>query len=186
MRNLILAIALLLPLPLIAQTRNSEIGVTIGYANMGDFGDAGTFGILANHYFRTNLSAEFRLVGYGAELTAVDIGPGGDPEAEGGDFEMGVLSGSLLYHWLRGSRFSPYVGAGVAFVNTELVDTPFGDFEADQKITGLLSGGVNFGLTERWVLNGDVSFLPHTADFGDVAQIEADPLTVSAAIKFRW
>ena len=185
MQRLLVPLVLLLALPLAAQTRNNEIGAAIGYAEMGDFGDAGTFALSYNRYFG-NLSAEFELVGFGAELTTVDVGPGGDPESGAGDFEMGVLSASLQYHFLRGARFSPYVGAGVGFVTTELVDTPFGDFEADAEVTGLVGGGVDFALGSRWALNGDVTFMPHTADFDGDQSIEADPLTLSAGVKFRW
>lgn len=186
MRRLFPFLILLLSLPLAAQTRDNEIGVAIGYADMGDFGDAGTFGLSVSHYFRGNLSWELELVGFGAELTAVDVGPGGDPDSGAGDFEMGVLSASVQYHWLRNARLSPYAGAGIAFVNTELVDTPFGDFEADRAITGLASAGVHLNLSSRWALAGDVTYMPHTAEFNGAETIDADPLTLSAGVKFRW
>ena len=176
---------LLLAFPLLAQSRDNEVGLAIGYADMGDFGDAGTFGLSYNRYFG-NLSVKFDVTGFGAELATVDIGPGGDPDAGGGDFQMSVSSASLQYHFLRGRRLSPYVGAGVGYVHTELVDTPFGDFEADNSVTGLVSGGVDLNLGSRWAIAADATYMPHTAEFDDIETIDTDPLTLSAGVKFRW
>lgn len=184
MQRLLALVFLLGAVPLAAQTRNNEIGAAIGYANLGDFGDAGTFGLSYNRYFG-NLSAKLDLTGFGAELETVDVGPGGG-DGGAGDFAMSALSAELQYHFRRGQRWSPYFGAGLAVVDTRLEDTPFGDYEADGNVTGIASAGLDFAFASRWAVGADATYMPHTAEFEDIESIDVDPLTFSAAIKFRW
>lgn len=183
-KSLFLLIAAIVSLPLFAQPANNELGLHIGSADMGDFGDAGTLSLTYNRFWTAGLSTKFGLTAYGADLEVVDLPPGGASAA--GELEMGALTAQLEYHFLRGSRFSPYAGAGVAFVTAELADTPAGDFEADSEVTAIVNGGVDLNLGRRWAINGDISYMPYTADFVPVESIEMDPLTISAGVKFRW
>jgi outer membrane protein W len=183
--SLILTAAILLSLPVFAQNQNNELGLAIGSADMGDFGDAGTFGISYNRYWTRGLSTKFDATGFAADLEVVDIGPGGATTA--GEFSMGALSAQMQYHFLRGRRLSPYFGAGLAFVNTRFNDTPAGDIEADDTVTGIASAGVDLNLGRRWAITGDATYMPHQPEFpaGPVS-LDLDPLTLSLGAKFRW
>jgi outer membrane protein W len=186
MRTPILIIILtLLTIPLFAQNQNNEIGIAIGSADMGDFGDAATAGFSYNRYWTRGLSTKFDATGFAAELTTVDVGPGGVTTA--GDFVMAAYSGQFQYHFLRGRRFSPYFGAGLAYVITRFEDTPAGDLEADNTVTGIASAGVDLNLGRRWAITGDATYMPHQPEFPEgAATIDLDPLTLSVGAKFRW
>lgn len=176
--------AVLLALPLSAQTTRNEIGVSIGRADMGDFGDAGTFQLSYNRFWTPAVSTKFALTGFGAELTVVDIAPGGAQSA--GDLEMGAWTAGLEYHFLRDRRISPYVGAGVAYVSSRFTDTPAGDLDADDSVTGTASLGADLNLGRRWAINADATYMPYDAEFPAFGNIDMDPLTLSAGVKFRW
>lgn len=176
--------AVLLALPLSAQTPRNEFGASIGRADMGDFGDAGTLALNYNRYWTAGLSTKIGIIGYGAELTAVDIGPGGASTA--GDLVMGAWTAGLEYHIWRDRRFSPYVGAGLAYVAAQFADTPAGDIDADNEVTGTASVGADISLGRRWAINADATYMPYSADFPPIGSIDMDPLTLSAGVKFRW
>lgn len=183
MRTLVLL--LLVTLPVSAQTLpRNELGANIGVAELGDFGDAGTFSFAYNRYWTDALSSRFSLTAYTADLFVVDVGPG--QQGGAGDLVMGAWSGALEYHFMRDRRFSPYVAAGLAFVATELSDTPIGDIEADSEITGLAGIGADITLTRRWAINLDAMYMPYDANFDNMESIDMDPLTYSAGVKFRW
>jgi outer membrane protein W len=184
MRTSILILIAVLSIPVFAQHQNNEVGVAIGRAEMGDFGDAGTFGVSYNRYWTRGLSTKFDATGYAAELQVVDIGPGGLTSA--GDFEMSAYSAQFQYHFLRGQRFSPYFGGGLAYVITRFTDTPAGDLDADNAVTGIAGAGVDLNLGRRWAITGDATYMPHEAEFGTVETIDLDPLTLSVGAKFRW
>lgn len=185
MRKAILIVAVLLALPVAAQNQNNELGIAIGSADMGDFGDAGTFAIGYNRYWTRGLSTEFEATGFASELQTVDAGPGGATAA--GDFIMSALSAQMQYHFLRGRRFSPYFGGGLALVTTQFQDTPAGDLEAEDNVTGIASVGADLNLGRRWAITADATYMPHEADFPQgAATIDLDPLTLSLGAKFRW
>lgn len=177
--------AVLLVFPLSAQTLpRNEFGASVGVADMGDFGDAGTLALSYNRYWTEALSTRLALTGYGADLEVVDIGPGGAQTAS--ELAMGSWSAALEYHVLRDRRISPYVAAGVAYVAAELVDTPAGDIEAENELAGIVGVGADLNLTRRWALNVDATYMPYAADFPPIASIAMDPLTLSAGVKVRW
>ncbi|HEY0157207.1 MAG TPA: OmpW family outer membrane protein [Thermoanaerobaculia bacterium] len=178
-RSLSLIAALVFSFSLSAQSTRNELGASIGYADMPGFGDAGTFSLTYNRFWTGNLSSQLGLTSYAADLHVVD-GP------SAGELQMGALTGEVQYHFWRDRRLSPYVGGGVAFVTSQLADTPAGDIEADNEITGVASAGVNLNLGRRWAINGDVTYMPYDADFPPVATIDMDPLTISAGVRFRW
>lgn len=181
---LAIAAVLLAACPLAAQNQNNEISVSLGSADLGDFGDAGTLGIHYNRYWTGGLSTRVGVTSFGAELQTVDVGPGGLTSV--GDLEMGVISAMAEYHFNRGRRFSPYVGAGVGFVSARFADTPAGDIDADDEIAGIVGGGLDVNLGRRWAINGDVTYMPYEANFGNVTTVNMDPLTLSVGAKFRW
>lgn len=177
--------ALLLTIPVFAQNQNNELGIAFGNARMDDFGDAGTFGISYNRYWTRGLSTKIDMTGFAADVVVVDVGPGQAPSA--GDFVMGALSAQMQYHFLRGQRFSPYFGGGLAFVTTSFENTPAGDLEADNDVTGIASVGVDLNLGRRWAITGDATYMPHEAVFPQgLTTIDLDPLTLSLGGKFRW
>ena len=183
--TLTLTLIVLLSLPLFAQNQNNEVGFALGSADMSDFGDAATATFSYNRYWTRGLSTKLDGTGYSAELQVVDLGPGG--LASAGDFAMASYAAQMQYHFLRGRRFSPYFGAGLAYVITRFTDTPVGELEADNNVTGIASAGVDLNLGRRWAITGDVTYMPHEAVFPQGAtSIDLDPLTISLGAKFRW
>lgn len=111
-----------------------------------------------------------------------------------GELEMTPITAAVRYHFLPGSRVSPYVGAGVAYVlydelRFEDDDDDTVDFE--NSFGYLASAGVDFRLTDFVGINVDAKYLkseseasaegdPETLDF------EIDPLITSVGVSFRF
>jgi opacity protein-like surface antigen len=175
----LVAIITFLASPLAAQSRNNELSLTLGNADVPGFGDVGTLSVHYNRYWTEGFSTKFGAIGFGGELDVIT-------EENEGDLAMGAFTGSAEYHFFRNSLFSPYVGAGLALVASELTNTPVGDIEADSELTWLVSGGVDVNITPRFAITGDVTYMPYEVDFQPVATVGMDPTIISLGVKFRW
>jgi outer membrane protein W len=206
-RILLVLIVLAFPFALFAQPAN-EVGVWISTSQFEDTGfvDEGIelelsfdenigYGVSFSHFWSQSLATEFSAQQLSADAEISISGPGLPPiDIDGGELEVMVYAATAQWHFARGSRISPYVGAGAAFVTGEISggDVIEGeDFSTDleNEFTWLANAGINFGLTDSLSLGLDAKYIayePTADDDEDEASEELNPLVLSAGLKFRF
>jgi outer membrane protein W len=187
----------------------SEVGISINSSEfeestvVDDDGESVTFdfdegiglGLTFNKYWTRSFSTEFAVQTFSGEMS---IGETGSPAFVVGELNGAAISGMGQFHFNRAGRFSPYVGGGIAFVGGEF---EFADdlgldpddettFDLETEATWLAGVGVDVKLTERVLLNGDLRYMPWSAQPEDSEALEdrldVDPMVISVGVKFRW
>jgi outer membrane protein W len=112
---------------------------------------------------------------------------------------MDIYGASARYHFEPRAHFSPFVGAGVAYVSFGNLEERFADdieMEVDARTTFFAEGGVRYQFYPRLFFHGTVTYMPLEGDVRvihnarpDVAlprQIELNPMTISAGASWRF
>jgi predicted porin len=98
-----------------------------------------------------------------------------------GDVELTPVTAMLRYHFGR-----VYIGAGVAYVSADDIDTT----EIDSETTGVIGAGFTYDFSPRWGVALDARYMPLTLGGNPEPdqRIEAslDPLIVSAGLRVRF
>ena len=151
--------------------------------------DAG-FGLSVNHFWFSSFSTELAYHKFGADL---DASLDGGPRFDLGEIDAQSLTGIAQWHFRRESRFSPYVGAGVAFMTGEF--DPIDEeeeaeaFAFEDEFTWAANFGANIGLTERLALGLDAKYMnwePRAEDDEGGDRVDLSPLVLSAGLRFRF
>lgn len=218
MKRMILIFAVVLmfaAVPVAAQTRSVDL---IGFASWVDLsgdssledadgiedldiefdGDMG-YGAAINVFIGSRLSAEFA-----ASIvdTEVNVAPGGPiSPVFAGNLEMIPITGTLQFHLLPNSRIDPYVGAGLAYVlfdnvesEEDLDDVDVDEIEFEDDYGFVLNAGVDLGITDSIALNADAKYVPvessararFATGVGQFTDIEVNPLILSAGLRLRF
>jgi outer membrane protein W len=183
-----------------AQTPSSEVGVWVVHPELSedrfidspdaptlDFDENLGFGVSFNHFWMGAFSTEVALQKYGADtLTSVQ----GLPEVSSGELDITTLTAMAQFHLNRAGRFSPYAGAGAAWISGQF-DPVAGIDEVDleSELTWTAAVGLDVHLTDRISLAGEVKYLTWEAmeEGGTEADaVSVDPLTFSAGVKVRF
>ena len=88
------------------------------------------------------------------------------PSADFGQMRMVPITGTLQFHFLPGTRFDPYVGAGAARVlfrdlrSATLAGIGVDRIQLRDKNTFLANAGLTLGLTDRFGVFVDAKYLP--------------------------
>jgi outer membrane protein len=187
-----------------AQAGSSDVGAWVSWTSLKtdfdteidldtelNFDEDMGYGASFNHYWTDLVSTDFGVQKMSADLTVSGLGV---PKTTVGELDVTALTGTVQLHFLRESRFSPYVGAGAAYM---LADFSANDLEPDDEqveldddVTFLVNAGVNVRMTERISLMGDVKYIPwevneENASTDDEA-LDVSPLIVSAGVRFRF
>jgi outer membrane protein W len=156
-----------------------------------EFDEQAGYGVSFNHFWVSSFSTEFAYHKFGADMDAsVDDGP----RFDAGEIDASSLTGIAQWHFRRASRFSPYVGAGVAYMSGEFDPADFDgeddvavDFE--DEFTWAANFGANIGLTERLAIGLDAKFIHwEPKESGDEAseRVELSPVLLSAGLRYRF
>ncbi len=198
--GLLLALALV-ALPLTAQS--NDIGLWIAMSQVGDtrseeatinFDDGEGFGASYNHFWGNSLSTE---------ISATALSHDGRIKLSGVTFtDLGSLDivpvvATAQWHFARRGRVSPYVGAGVAYVMADDLESEnldaigVGKVEVESQVTWAAQAGLNIALGSRFAIGIDAKYIPYTPDAappGDPDKLELDlnPVIFSAGFKLRW
>jgi opacity protein-like surface antigen len=172
-RSFSLFLVLLVSVPMVAQQARNEVAVSAGRSDMGELGDAPAFGVSYNRYWTGGLSTRFEVFTAGEENGV-------------GDRRVTTSHISAEYHFLRDRAVSPYVGAGLAWVdNTRHLDEF--DFTSTESVfTAIGSAGVDLNVSRRFSLGVDVRYLYFDVELGSRFGYQVDPLTVMGSAKFRF
>jgi outer membrane protein W len=155
--------------------------------------DAG-FGLSLNHYWTERFSTE---LSYQKMSGNIGLDIDGFPERlDGGEIDARALSAVGQFHFLRATRFSPYIGAGVARVTGEIDPTDDPEFpdegapvDLESELTWVANAGINIALTDRIALAADAKFISWDAmenNDPDRAKLDISPLVISAGVKVRF
>jgi len=202
-RSLIALVLLLFPVTLAAQ---SDIGLWVSKPSFD-----------STEFFEDDVVAPaFELsfdedIGYGITYTqgygafALELGAqkmGGDVvitvddnSATAGDIDITALTGTLQWRFLPGSRITPYIGGGLAYMTGEVefapIDEPVEDDEVDleSQTTWLANAGVTFKLSDRLGIGADVKYIPYDpTDEGGAEEdaVDINPLVFSVGLRIRF
>ena len=156
-----------------------------------DFDESVGYGISFNHFWTNAFSTEVALQKYGAELSiGSDIGP----TFTVGELDVTSFTAMAQWHFNRDGRFSPYTGGGAAHISGEFesdagLGEPMESIDLESELTWTAAVGANVNLTDRIALVGEMKYIPWDVNEEDGAPedaIEADPVTFSAGVRFRF
>lgn len=176
-RPLLLPLSLILTLaiPVAAQVPNNELALSVGLAELGDFGDSPTIGLSFNHFRGERTSVRFgAFTARGARNDDTD------------NTRVRVVYGAAEIHF-RPRRFvSPYVGVGGAMISSQ-IELVANQFSSDELSFGpVVTFGADFVMSPRFALGLDANWVYLRADLGARFPYEIDPLTLSASAKYRF
>lgn len=185
--------------PVFAQ--NGELGLWVAASQVGDtrddeanlaFDNGLGFGISLNQYWG-NISFE---LGATALTQEEEISADTIDDIEIGDLDLIPITAMLQLHFLRNSAFSPYIGAGAAYIladdlsSGELIEV--GPIEIEDEFTWALQAGVNINLSRSLAIGLDAKYISYTPGAApaenrdDEIDLDLNPLIFSAGVKFRW
>lgn len=190
-------------------TSSSDIGVWIvgsqltessivddGDALHFDFDEDTGYGISFNHFWTDAFSTEIAAQKFGADLIVSSPPAQGSLEFNAGEVDITTITAMAQWHFRRGTRFAPYVGAGIARISGEFdpIDDPDDpenssaiDLDAEMKWTAAV--GANINMTDHLAFVGELKYIPWSAlAEGDPSddRLDVDPLTVAAGVKLRF
>jgi len=152
-----------------------------------DFDERVGWGLSLNRYWTKSFSTEVAVQKYGAELTVNDF--------KAGDLDVTSLTLMGQWHFRRDTRFSPFIGAGIARIGGEfhfvdIVDDPEPEeISLESEVTWTAAFGADINLNPHWAITGEMKFVPWDAREKGGEQIDAvevDPATFAAGVRFRF
>lgn len=202
-------LALLLSLPLLAQSRSFDLTGSVVWADPSgdgtfddlsdpadiDFDGSTGWGVDADIFFGDRLSLDI-----GASMTPLEsnITRRRAVGATGGDIDMIPITGILRWHLLPNAMIDPYIGGGAAYVLLEDGDDGiegFDQLDFDDDVGFAVNAGVGIRLGERFGLNVDAKYVPLETNAtavvvggGETAdgRVEISPIIVSAGLSLRF
>lgn len=161
-----------------------------------DFDETLGFGLSVNHFWTERFSTELALQDYSADMILSVDSPDGDFRADAGEIDLSSLTAIAQLHFMRASRVSPYVGAGLARVwgKFDPIDDPTDpegnvviDLESETTWTAAI--GANVRINDHIFLTGEMKYIPWEAlAEGDPEEdaVDVNPLTFAAGVKVRF
>lgn len=199
------ALMLAVAAPLAAQTNEVALWVTnvsMGSTEIDDdpefpvdleFDDTIGYGVSFDHAWTDSFSTDFGVTSWGSDA-AVSIEDFGDLDL--GSLDVMAFTAIGRLHFVRTSMISPYLGAGVAYLDAddfEIVDPEFGDTTSvpvDSEVTWVANAGLNLNFTPRIGAALDAKYIAYEPTSGETAEDELDlelnPLMISAGVRFRF
>lgn len=145
------------------------------------------FGVSFNHFWTEHLSTELSVTTIRADVIRQTVVV--EPH-EIGELDARTLTAMGQWHFRQGTRFMPYLGAGVAHASgtVDSADERFADSELESEVTWAAAAGLNVRLTDRIAL----AFEAKKVGPGDVEDdgvspgIEIDPMLYGSGVRFRF
>lgn len=210
MRFTTTAIALLLLLaaaPVMAQDRPVDWTLWGTFADIqgdNDLGDGFTMeadsgmglGLSANFFITERFSTEIAIFTIDTEAEMEF----GDTEEFGydlGNVDIIPVTLGLQYHFVSGSRWDPYIGAGAAWISASDLESDdldtlgIGTVELDDETTWFANLGLGYRFGEQVGIAFDVRYMPYeptstSKATGATEELELSPLMASLGIRVRF
>ena len=95
------------------------------------------------------------------------------------------------YHFVPGSQFSPYVGAGVNVTRLSSVKLLGGTGDLESNSVGLaLQAGIDFKIDKNWSVNLDIKRVNIRSDVmaggATISAVQVDPILTSIGVGYRF
>ena len=198
--HIFLIVALVVALPLAAAESNdvglwyttAKLASTNGNGGRVVFDNAKGDGVSYNHFWTHALSTEFALTWLRAK-GGIDIA--GTRALNFNRARIMPFTADVQWHFFRGTMFSPYVGAGAAYVRmnditgSDLDLAGVGPIKVDKKLTWNGDVGVNIGLGRVLALAVDAKYIryePNATGALGSAKLKLDPKQFSVGLKARF
>ncbi len=176
----------------------SQTGVaTAGATGDASFDTGWMAGAAVGYYFTDNIAAELAWDYRSNGLNKANFSDG--KNFNEGDFASNIFFLNGYYHFnpVLNSRFRPYLGTGLGFVEEIDMDLKSNGVETSYSNDGELAyqfiAGTSYSLTKNWDLTADVRYmrvdgitLKNEKGTGELRNVDYDPvsLTVGAVYKF--
>ena len=201
-------------LSLMAQSQNFEVTVRAAYIEVtgsanqfedleqdftAEFDTSAGYGLGFNYYFWDALSAEVTASVIEPDFAVTLFDEDGPGAVE--SLQLIPLTAGLQYHFRRGRRLDPYIGAGAAYILfddlqvEQLAQRDVESVELDDEVGFMANAGVSVGFLKRFALNIDAKYIEvkpeatvtfDRGDFVAVRQIEFSPVLISAGLAWRF
>ncbi|BDX08510.1 outer membrane protein [Planctobacterium marinum] len=162
-------------------TTNTDSGFTSGIA----------LGYQYNAHYSAELGWEYRSSDTDSQLSAND-------NSYGGNYASSLFFLNGFYHLASSSDWTPYVGAGLAWVQEVDLDLELNGTEQSYSGDGdtgyQLMLGVDYAIGSQWQANaelryltiGDIDLQGEENATGELRGFDYDPMTLSVALKYRF
>jgi outer membrane protein W len=159
-----------------------------------EFDEDTGYGISFNHYWTDRFSTE---LAYQTMSADISVGLEGFPDLiDTGTIDARALTAVAQIHFLRATRFSPYIGAGVARVTGDIDPTDDPELpnegapvDLESKLTWVANAGVNIAVTNNIAIAADAKFISWEAmenNDREGVTLDVNPLVISAGVKVRF
>jgi outer membrane protein len=203
LRTAILSILVLVTTTTLTAADSHQIGVFAATSQIGDtsdddgaeiaFDNGEGFGASLTCFYGRHFAVE-------AAATALKhdgvINAGGQTVLGIGSLDIIPITATAQWHLARDARVSPYVGAGVAYVLADDLESEdldlagIGTVNVDNEVTWTAQAGVNVNLTRRFAVALDAKYIayqPKSApEDGDEVELDLNPIVFSAGVKIRF
>lgn len=150
------------------------------------------FGISVNHFWTDRLSTELSLMTFRADLS-VSSALIQEP-VEIGELDARAITAMAQWHFRRGARVMPYLGAGIGHVGgtfdpVDDEEEDGGDIDLESEVTWTAAAGLNIRLTDRIALCFEAKKVAWDAvEEGGLPadEIDIDPMLYGSGIRFRF
>jgi outer membrane protein W len=105
-----------------------------------------SYGVAFNHMFNNHVSGELSVTSQRIRQSVTTISAAGAPIFTSYSDTLYPIDANVSYHFLTDSRWKPYLGAGVRYLNSTVYgSSPFGNYRNNlHSIDPEVSGGVTF------------------------------------------
>ena len=106
-----------------------------------------------------------------------------------GDTQILPINVTAQYHFMPSARIRPYVGAGLNYTRFSDIDILGGAVDLDSDSFGpVLQAGVDWALTDRWMINLDVKRIWISTDASGAASggVDVDPWVYGIGVGFKF
>jgi outer membrane protein len=143
------------------------------------------------YFFTDNIAAELILAVSPHDITAVNTALGDVPV---GNTTLLPPTLTLQYHFFPREQMSPYVGVGVNYTHFFDVDAAgptVTDVKLDDSFGVALQAGIDFAISDRWLVNADVKKIwintDATLNGGAIeADVDINPWVFGLGVGYRF
>jgi outer membrane protein W len=160
------------------------------------FGTGGGLGLGINWFFSDRVSLEAKAAVIQSDVRVRITGSDFIAFANLGHAQVYPLTAILQWHLNEHGAIRPYIGAGAAYTILRNIEKTSGGFTGVQfkdPIGLVIDGGLEWRLSTKWGLNGDVRYVPietssRATFLGTRSSVELDtrPLLASAGIVYHF
>ena len=176
----------------------NQTGVaTAGATGDGSFDTGWGAGAAAGYFFTDNLAMELAWDYRSNDNDSIDFSDGANFSE--GNYASNIFFLNGYYHFdpIQQSKFRPYIGGGLGFIEEIDLDLEAGgtetSYSADGEFAAQLIAGTSYAINGNWDINADVRYvrawgmdLKNEDGAGEIKDIDYDPVSVMAGVTYKF